>query len=420
MDRSTWTDNAGSVFWAVAAALTGAGAIYVFLKIISWANDLIWAGETEGPPFEGSVRALFVLTIAGLLTGVVHRFVTVKPTSFEVLLATGGIEKGAYGAILVSTIALFAGFSVGPEMPCANLAAVVAVWLSGQLKVSDAHARRNVVTAVVGGFAGMFTAPFAVVLLLLEIIKKVRGFLASVFPQAVLAAVAGFALFFGLSGNRFSGLLRSYDLPVFKMEMVHLAHGVALGLAAALLAVVYHLLQKALTGVFRPLRSRPILRGVIAGFALGLLAWAMPLTLFPGDGALQGILSVSESSGLGLLSLAVLAKLAATAGALSAGIIGGTLLPMLSAGGMAGVALHAAFPALPPALCVAAMMAALPSAIMPGLFMFLSIIAFLVTGISVVDTIPIIIAAATASTLAGFFEHLGTQEEGAQDQAGHF
>ena len=414
MERGAWTDDTGSVFWAVATALIGTAAIFAFLKLISWANDLIWAGQTEGPPFEGSVRALVVLTIAGMLTGVAHRFVTVNPTSFEDLLGTGQIDlKGAYGTILVSTIALFAGFSVGPEMPCAMMAAVVAAWLSGQLKVSDAHARTNVVTAVAGGFAGMFTAPFAVVLLLLELIRKARGFLASVFPQAILAAVVGFALFYGLSGDRFAGLLRSYDLPLFKLEMVHNAYGVALGLAAALLAAVYRILQKALTGVFRPLQSRPILRGVIAGCALGLLAWAMPLTLFPGDGALQGILSVSESTGLWLLCLAVLAKLAATAGALAAGIVGGTILPMISVGGMAGVAISAAIPALPPALCVAAMMAALPSAIMPGLFMFLSFLALMTTDLPVADAVPVIIAAATASTLAGYFKYLGIEDKGA-------
>lgn len=95
--------------------------------------------------------------------------------------------------------------------------------------------------------------------------------------------------------------------------------------------------------------------------------------------------------------------IASVAGAFASGIVGGAILPLMTAGGMAGVAISAAFPAIPPALCVAGMMAALPSAMMP-VSIFLSVVAMLITGLPVAEAIPVFVTALTTSAVAGIFK----------------
>jgi H+/Cl- antiporter ClcA len=82
----------------------------------------------------------------------------------------------------------------------------------------------------------------------------------------------------------------------------------------------------------------------------------------------------------------------ATAGALSTGFIGGPIFPMFFIGGTAGPVVHLLFPQIPIALSVSCLMAAVPAALLP-IPISLGLLTMLIAGLSILDAIPIFVAA---------------------------
>jgi H+/Cl- antiporter ClcA len=138
----------------------------------------------------------------------------------------------------------------------------------------------------------------------------------------------------------------------------------------------------------------PIVRSTLGGFLLGLLAMALPLTLFLGSGGLVVVTDNAAEIGVTLLIVYVFAKMLATAGAQSTGFIGGPIFPMFFIGGTAGTVVHLLFPQIPVALSVGCMMAAVPAALLP-IPISLGLLTMLIAGLSILDAIPIFVAALT-------------------------
>jgi H+/Cl- antiporter ClcA len=217
------------------------------------------------------------------------------------------------------------------------------------------------------------------------------------------SAVLGFVLFFVVGGDRFSGLLRSLDLPEFALRPWHLGLAVILGLLGAFLSRVYGYMESGTKWLLAPLSNYPVLRGTGTGLLLGLLAIALPLTLFGGSDQLASINEAGVTIGVGLVVVVLFAKMLATAGALSAGFFGGEIIPLLAIGGIAGTSVSLIFPEIPQALVVGCVMAAVPSARL-GLPLFLGIIVLLFTGIPATEAIVVFIAGLTAYSVT----HLDT------------
>ena len=133
----------------------------------------------------------------------------------------------------------------------------------------------------------------------------------------------GFAVFFVFGG--FAGLLSSLSPPDYELELWHFAvaaaiarFSIGLGLLTSLFAAVFRRLAT-------PLAERVVLRGAIAGLALGLLAMAVPLTLVSGASTLPGTTAEAADSGAVVLVVSIVAKLAAMTAARSFGSIGGPI-----------------------------------------------------------------------------------------------
>jgi H+/Cl- antiporter ClcA len=144
-----------------------------------------------------------------------------------------------------------------------------------------------------------------------------------------------------------------------------------------------------------PLDKRPVMRGTLAGFLLGLLAMALPITLFLGTNGLKIVTEQAAQIGVGLLIIFALAKMLALAGALSTGFIGGPIFPFLFIGGTLGTIINLIFPQIPLALAVGGMMAAVPGAIVP-IPLSVGIIVLLVLGTPGTEAVPILLAALVA------------------------
>ena len=140
--------------------------------------------------------------------------------------------------------------------------------------------------SVTGTYGGLFAAPLAGVLMGLELAHAQSRAYFRPLLIAFLSAIAGFAVFYGVQGDKFSPLLRFLSFPSFTLELWHLAVGIVLGLVGAALALAFGLTLRLMKRLMAPLADKPIVRCTLAGLLLGLLGMALPLTLFLGTDGL--------------------------------------------------------------------------------------------------------------------------------------
>jgi H+/Cl- antiporter ClcA len=398
--------------WGLLVGVLGAIGTLIFVTIMNWGTALLWpADPPSGELFSGSWQIVAIMTAAGLIVGLLHHFILAKEIMFAGAIVEGRLDpRPVPGGLLVSMVSLVGGFSLGPEVPCGMLAGGLATWLSKRRKLDEETERINVLSSIMGAYGGLFTTPFAFLLMPLELQHRQRPRYYGTLIIAGSAAILGFALFFALSGDRFSDLLGFLDLPDFDLKVWHLGIAVLLGILGAILTVIYGLLTRGLKQLAAPLESQPIIRSTLAGLLLGLLGVALPLTLFLGSGGLVTVTEDAATLGTGLLILYVFAKMLAMAGAMATGFIGGPIFPLFFVGGTAGTAINLIFPDIPMALAVSCVMAAVPAALLP-VPISMGILVLLVAGIPSAEAIPVFVAALAAFFVTHGFGLLPPPEE---------
>jgi H+/Cl- antiporter ClcA len=300
------------------------------------------------------------------------------------------------GGVLVSLASLVGGFSLGPEVPTGMIAGGVAAAVADKQDWDDDTRKVTFASSLSATYAGLFTSPFVAVMLELELAPPRHRVIASVLVIQVVAALVGFAVFFAVGG--FASLLAELSLPTYQFELWHFV--VAAGMAVV--AVGIGALTAALAALFKrmaaPLADHLFVRGALAGFALGLLGMAVPLTLFSGATTLP--LATSEAAGLGaaMLIISLVAKIAAMTAAQAFGFIGGPIFPLVFAGGALGAAVHSIAPDIPLALTVTTGMAAVPAAVLP-LPLSLGILAIVIAGTGMGVAPAVLTASVLATTL---------------------
>jgi len=398
--------------WAVLTAVLAAAGAFLYIALVDLGTEWLWpAGPVGIRPFSGSWRVVVVMTAVGLLVGLMHRYLPAREIDVFDAIEEGQLPpKLVPGSLLVALASLIGGFSLGPEVPAGILAGGLATWLAERSGWDEESRRTNILGGVLSAYSGLFSSPFATVVAALELPhKQSRRYFGTLTITAV-AAVVGFALFFIASGQPFGTVLRILDLPVYELALWHIPVGVVLGAVGAALALVFGWLLRLLARLFAPLNQRPIVRGGLGGFLLGLLALALPLTMFLGTDGLVIVTEQAVGMGTILLLVLVFAKMLATAGALSAGFIGGPIFPLFFVGGAAGTALHLLFPAVPLALSVSCLMTAVPAALLPIPFT-LALVVLLVTGIPATEAIPVFLAGLVANFVTHGFGLLAQERD---------
>ncbi len=393
--------------WGLFVSLLSVLGTLLFVVVMNLGISLVWP-EAPGPePFSGSVRILVIMTAAGLTVGLIHHFVEAEEVNVFGAIVKGRLDpRPVPGAILVALTSLIGGFSLGPEVPTGMLAGGLSTWLSERRRLPDEMLHSNVLSGVMGAYGGLFTSPFAALLMPLELSHQQTPGYYGTLTIAAFAAVLGFSVFFAVGGEVFANVLRILDLPAYSLRLWHLILAVALGVLGVVLGLIFGLLLRVLKRLTTPLNSRPIIRGTASGFLLGLLGMALPLTLFLGTSGLEVVTEQGAQLGLTLVIVLVFAKMLATTGALSTGFIGGPIFPLLFVGGTAGTAVNLVFPEIPLALAVACMMAAVPGALLP-IPLALAVIVLLITGISTTEAIPVFISVIVAYTITHGFGLIG-------------
>ena len=292
----------------------------------------------------------------------------------------------------LSAVSAIAGASLGPSFALVMMGGGLGSWIASRRWPGDETARLDATMAgISGGFGGAFTSPGLGTLLVSELAPTPRErYIEGILPQLIAATVA-FAVFFGVVGTTF---LNSFAVPVDDFASWHLLVGVALGIISSALMILFVIIVKLIQMVAAKLPN-PIVRGVVGGALVGLIAVALPLTVGAGNDQLTTVIDESASISIWLLVAVLLGKMLAMAISLATGFIGGNVLPMLFVGGTAGVVVHLMFPDIPYAIAVACMLAAVPGATIKAPI-GLTFIAVLAVGLGPLTAAPVILAVATA------------------------
>ncbi len=382
------------------AVLAGIGTL-VFVILMNMGLSLVWGwlDISDAEPFSGNWMVVAIMTAAGLIVGLVHHFTDAEEANVFQAVLEGRLDpKPVPASLLVSLVSLIGGFSVGPEVPSGLLAGGLATWLSERRNLPQKIRESNVLSGVVSAYGGLFTSPFAFVVMRLELPHVQTPLYFGTIAIAAAAATIGFSIFYAVAGEEFAELLFLLDLPTYTLEIWHLGAALVLSVLGAGLALVYGITLGILKRVVAPLENQPILRCTGAGLLLGLLGMALPMSMFLGSSSLQFVTENGAAMGAALIIVLVFAKLLATAGAISTGFIGGPIFPLFFVGGAAGTAVNLIFPSIPLALAVGCTMAALVAAAMPIPFT-LAILVMLITGAPATEAIPVILAAVAAHAL---------------------
>ena len=389
-----------SLVWGLITGLLSALGAFIFLGLMNFGLGLIWPNPPSWEPFSGSWTIVVIMTAAGFLVGLIHHFTAAQQLDVFEAVDAGRLDpRPVPASLLASLVSLIGGFSLGPEVPSGMLAAGFGTWLSEKRKMDEDTTRTNVLGSVSAAYAGLFSSPFALLVMILESAHVQNAAYYGTLLISGLAAAIGFGLFYWLGGDTFSPLLGLIEPPQYDLRIWDIGLGILFGVLAVPVAIIFGLLFRLIKRLVAPLNSRPIVRGTAGGLLLGLLGMALPITLFLGTDGLAATTSQAAEIGIGLLILFALAKMVALSGALSFGFIGGPIFPMLFVGATLGSAVNLAFPQIPLGLAVACLMAAVPAAIVP-IPLALAVIVIVVVGLSPMNTIPVILASLTSYSVA--------------------
>jgi H+/Cl- antiporter ClcA len=386
--------------WGVLVGLLSAIGAFIFIGLMNLGISLVWPTPPSWEPFSGSWTIVVIMTVAGFLVGLIHQFTPAAQLDVFAAVDKGRLDpRPVPASLLASLVSLIGGFSLGPEVPTGMLAAGFGTWLSERRKMDDETTRTNVIGGVSGAYAGLFSSPAALLVMILESAHMQTAAYYGTLLIAGLAGALGFSLFFWIGGDSFSSLLGLVQPPPYDLRVWDIGLGIVFGIIAVPVALLFMLIVKLLMQLVAPLNSRPVIRGTLGGLLLGLLGMALPMTLFLGTDGLSITTQQAAEIGLGLLILFALAKLLALGGALSFGFIGGPIFPLLLVGATLGSAVNLLFPQIPLGLAVGCMMVAVPAAIVP-IPIALAVIGILVVGLSPMNSLPVIMASLISFSLA--------------------
>ena len=253
------------------------------------------------------------------------------------------------------------GASLGPSFGLVVMGGGFGSWLATRLgkESDDEEARQGfALTGMAGGLGGGYSAPLFATVLASELSPtSKRNYVAAFIPE-LFAATLGFVIYYGVTGT---SMLGSYRLPEYQLNPIDLVVGALLGVAAVFVLLLHTYISK-LVAFATAWIANPYIRGSIGGALVGLIAFALPLTATAGSVQLGIELDTSETLGFSLLAAVLVGKMIAIAISQSSGFLGGIVFPAIFLGGTAGLLVHSIFPGIPIALCVGAMLAAVPGA----------------------------------------------------------
>jgi len=293
---------------------------------------------------------LFVPTAAGILLGpMIYYFRELKghgvPEVMNAVVLKGGRlpPRAVVLKALASALTIASGGSVGREGPIVMIGSSMGS-ATGQLyNTSTQRMRTFVACGAAGAIAATFNAPIAGVMFAIEIIMG--EFAIEHFSPTVVSSVIATAISHQLTGNIPSFIIPPYEL----VSIVELGNYAVLGLAAALVALLYTNVLYKTEDLFDRLPIPLYLHPAMGGLAIGTMGIFFPQVFGVGYETIDMVLSGQQVAWLFLLTLTVI-KILATSITLGSGGSGGIFAPSLFIGATLGGAMGYLFQAVLPGM----------------------------------------------------------------------
>jgi CIC family chloride channel protein len=294
-------------------------------------------GQVVGP--QGLWLIPLVTTVGGLLSGFLVYSLAPEAeghgtdTAVRAFHQASGFIRARVPAVkmVASALTIGSGGAAGQEGPTALIASGVGSLYATLGKRTYEDRRLLVLIGMAAGLSAIFRSPIGTALFAIEVLYSDMEFDAGALLYTMIGAVVAYAV---------NGLLVGWE-PLFHVPgdlaapafIDYLRYG-ALGVAAGLVAVVLPLVFYGIRDAFHALRMPPHLKPALGGLGVGLLALVLPQVLGGGYGWIQMTID-GRLTGLILLAL-VFAKIIALALTVSSGGSGGVFAPSLFVGAMLG------------------------------------------------------------------------------------
>ena len=283
--------------------------------------------------------------LGGLIVGLVRWLLKDFGPSLAALIAAaqglGSVSPlRASAKAVAASVSLGTGASLGPEGPSVEIGANIGVLIGQTLQMSKERQRLLLGAGAAAGLAAGFNAPIAGVFFALEVVLGTTFATSAVSVVLLSAVVAALIAQIGLGGQP------PFTLPSYEVRSpLELPLYLGLGLFASLVSIAYtqsiqtaqQLFDGKTPGLSWLGRVPIVLRPVVGGLCVGLVALQFPQIMGIGYETVEAMLRDVEFSLPLLLSLLV-AKLAVTAISLGSGLVGGLFAPAMFLGASLGSA----------------------------------------------------------------------------------
>ncbi len=310
--------------------------------------------------------------------------------------------RSSFSRLVSSCLTIGSGGSAGPEAPVVMSGAAIGSNIARFFALNDRQRVTLVGCGAAGAIASIFNAPIAGMVFTIEVILG-EWSAVNIIPIAI-AAVAGTEISRLLQGNQIA-----FEHVKFNIAFLDIIACIGLAMLCAGASVMLTRLLKGMGRVAGSVTAPLWLKAAGGGCAVGLIGIFLPVVLGEGYHSVQAMIGGTFTTGLGLVALAVLAKMAATAFTLGWGGSGGIFAPCLVIGSLTGLVYHRALSAIWPQVawvgegCFALLgMAGLVSGIMQAPLTGIFLVVEISGGYEVI--LPLIIVSAVSTTLCHMLE----------------
>lgn len=384
---------------------------------------------------------LLLPAIGGLAVGVIQQYLARTgqapgiPAVIEALARSHGRIPARVGfwKMVTASLTIGSGGSAGVEGPIIQIGSVVGSVTARVLKVSHEHMHTLVGCGAAGGMAGIFNAPIAGVLFVLEVL--LRDFSIKTFMPIVIASVFGTTVAQALLGRNVAVFTIPEAMRTYEFTIGELPPYAALGVMCGLLGVGFLFAMRRSGALWEraklPAWAKPGVGGLMLGIAGVVFVvifkepmqdFKPPLFFANGYPVIEALLApvsyvehavITGTEGpvihatIGLLLAALVFKLIGTCLTIGSGGSGGVLAPSLflgaTLGGIVGLLLRDSglFPGLNPATFALAGMAGVLAATAHCPLTAFLLVFEITQDYKVI--LPVMLVAILATTCAQFF-----------------
>ncbi len=333
-DRSTLSfDIYPLLLSAVVGIVTGLASV-IFIKLIEVITDY----ATEFRDAWGIPASLGILVVAGVITGVIVRYVSYEvegggvPLAMEtVALRRGRLRKRvAPLKIVTSAITIGAGGSVGREGPVVLIGGAIGSFFGQIGKISDEDVSVLVASGAAAGLSAAFNAPIAGSMFAVELIL-------GRFTKRNIEAVIISAISANIAARPFLGESPAFVVPAYPLGSPwEVPFYILLGILCALGAVAFIKLLYFSEHHFEHWNLPIYVKAAVGMFITGLIAIFMPEVLGSGLEFIGDSIADNVDLAVGTLLALFFLKSLATMFTLGSGNSGGDLAPVLFLGAVLG------------------------------------------------------------------------------------